>query len=268
MRVIGEYLRRFLRLWLFWFWAPVLDVLTFLADPYIPGFSFPREIYWAVPLLGVVVANIRLFAEVESEKQSLQDRIDEFEDMRADIRFKKLEDFYYTPSSQAQSPFPGLKVKLDYYTLLDENGLPGWIVIGAYLEGEKKSWERGELIWEIIEADLPPFLALDESNKGQFQWANMCPFTKIDDWKDDFEARYEVALQITQRGDPLSFARSLSSPGFYRVVIHYWTKRGIDSKSKTHSLVLEGDLDELRLELCKKWSTGKFDELATAAGCQ
>jgi hypothetical protein len=52
-----------------------MDVLAFFADPYIPGFSFPKEVYWAMPLVGFVVANVKLFAEVESEKQLLQDYI-------------------------------------------------------------------------------------------------------------------------------------------------------------------------------------------------
>jgi hypothetical protein len=59
-------------------------------------------------------------------------------------------------------------VKRDHYTFLDENGLPGWIVIGALLEGEKKSLERGELLWEIAETSLPSLFVFGENNEENF----------------------------------------------------------------------------------------------------
>jgi hypothetical protein len=267
MRVLTRYLHRFLKLWLFWFWAPALDVLAFFADPYIPDFSFPREVYWVIPLLGFVWANVKLFAELESEKQLLQSHIDELEDARANIRFKELEIFSFIASDQRSSPFPDLKVKLGS-SFLDKTGLPGWVVIGAYLKGEKKSHERGELVWKIAETSLPPLFIFDGSNKGEFQWPSGCPFTRIDGWKDDFEARYELPLRIAQRDDARLFAHSLSSLDSYRVVIRYWTSRGIDSESKPHCLLLEGDFQELREELCEKWKSWGFSELAQIAKCQ
>jgi hypothetical protein len=266
MEIFKSYLVRFLKLWIFWFWFVVLDGLGLLIDTFVPTFSPPKWLYGIIPAIGFLVASVKLFAELESEKQLLQRRIDELEDARANIRFKKLEIFSFIASDQRSSPFPDLKVKLGS-SFLDKTGLPGWVVIGAYLKGEKKSHERGELVWKIAETSLPPLFIFDGSNKGEFQWPSGCPFTKIDGWKDDFEARYELPLRIGQRDDARLFAHSLSSLDSYRVVIRYWTSRGIDSESKPHSLVLEGDFQELREELCEKWRSWGFSELAQIAKC-
>jgi hypothetical protein len=268
VRVIGRYLYRFLKLWLFWFWAPVLDVLAFFADPYIAGFSFPKAVYWAIPILGFLAANVKLFAEVESEKRVLQDRINELEDVRADIRFKKTEDFCEISSPNENYPFSGPKPAIDRQTRLGQNGMPGWIVIGAELEGEKKSWEAGQLIWKITEVDLPPNFLLGDGNQGAFRWKKPGSLlTRIEDWRDDFKAGYEIPLEIAERDDACSFAQCLSSLGSYRVVVTYCTRRGIDNESRSHILVLEGDFHKLREELCKKWREGKFGELAQLAQC-
>jgi len=216
------------------------------------------------------LANLQVFRESEAEKRRLESYIDEIEDTRANIRFKHNKCWSDFPSYHKESPFPDLKLELNQQPFLDESGLPGWVRIGADLKGEKKSDESGELVWEMVEANLPPIFAIDESNKGSFQWmrGGGLPIEKIKDWKDDFDAVFELPLRIADREDPHRFARTMRTLGSYRIVINYHTLRGIDSESKSHSLILEGDFQELRDQLCEAWKGWGFAELAELADCQ
>ena len=64
------------------------------------------------------------------------------------------------------------------------------------------------------------------------------------------------------------FDRLLVSLKPYRVVIRYWTLRGLDEKSESRSLILEGDFGELRNEICEQWRDKGLKELVQLAGCQ
>ena len=64
--VTTRYLLRFLQLWLFWFWFVALDAVGLIVDTFVPGFSPPRWVYWAIPGIGFVVANVKLFSDQES----------------------------------------------------------------------------------------------------------------------------------------------------------------------------------------------------------
>jgi hypothetical protein len=77
--VLIRYLVRFLGLWIIWFWFFALDGLGLVIDTFVPAFSPPRWLYWAIPAIGFLIANVKLFAEVESKEQQLQSRIAELE---------------------------------------------------------------------------------------------------------------------------------------------------------------------------------------------
>jgi hypothetical protein len=73
------YLVRFIKLWIVWFWFFALDGLGLIVDTLAPSFSPPRWLYWLIPVIGIIAANVKLFSEVEGEKRNLQNRIAELE---------------------------------------------------------------------------------------------------------------------------------------------------------------------------------------------
>ncbi len=79
-KFLPRYLVRMLELWVIWFWFFALAALGLVIDTFVPAFSPPRWVYWAlIPGIGFLVANVRLFAECEVEKRLLQNRIDELQ---------------------------------------------------------------------------------------------------------------------------------------------------------------------------------------------
>jgi hypothetical protein len=267
MKIIERYIARLVALWIVWFWFPALDLLSAVVDTFVPGFNVPRLWYWAIPAIGFVVVNVKLFADQEAEKQALQMKLDEYEDTRADIRFKKFKDYVHISYSQRKSPFSDLDVAIEYHTHLDKNGMPGWIIIGALLKGMKKSEEPGDIHFEIAEWELPKRFEIDQHASGDFRWQNHSPIHRLEKWYDDFQALFELPVKIRLREDVQIFASDLHSLGNYRIVIRYHTSRGIDSESKQHELVLSGDFRELQHDLCKKWTDWNFPELAKLANC-
>ena len=262
--ILKRYLCRFLKLWIIWCWFLALDGLGLVIDTFVPAFSPPRWLYWAIAAFGFLAANVKLFAEQESEKQKLQGRINEFEDTRADIHFKKKEDFCY-PASIHYSCFVSGKKGYHDSEVLYRDGLPIGVIIGAHLEGWKWSDEPGKPISKIAEVDLPPLF--DLLNEGSFQNPKGVTLDRIEGFSYGLPARYELPIKITVE-DPRSFAQRLNSVDSYRVVIQYYTKRVDDSESTSHLLTLEGDFQEFRDEICEKWKGWGFSELAQLAECQ
>ncbi len=254
----------------------VLGIVLFFLLAFVPDFKAPWWEPWLVVgiiILFFFVANVRLFAEVEFEKEQLHDLINAYEDTRADICFKKLESYCYVPYSSRYCPFPDLKAEIDRPSGLDNQGLPGWVVLGTQLEGMNQSQEFGRLKLEIVDMDLPSLLVFDETAPGHFFYGHGGGYMgqrvdTIDGWRDPFPARYELPLRIAERDSPHIFVQQLNSLKSYRIEINYWTQRGIDEASKNHLMIVEGDLGELRREICEKWNNEGLGELAKLADCQ
>lgn len=267
MDIFRKYFGRLLKIWITWVFIiqDVFGLFALVMFFFNPGSSFPWWVSWLFGFSIIVTfggANLVLFAQLESEKQELQDRINEYEDTRANIFFKKTED-HLRPVSKHSDSFPhGERAFHQHSDYLREDGLPIGIIIGAELKGTKRSEEPGDLIWEITEIDLPPKLVA--SDKGSFRWPTGSPFDRIEKFRYEFDAKYELPIKIEQ--DLRSFAQSLSSLGSYRIVIEYRTRR-FDSESETHFLILEGDFRQFRDEICKQWERW-FSELAQLAKCQ
>jgi len=85
IQILKGYSVRLLKLWIIWFWFFALDALGLVVDTFIPDFSPPRWLYWAVAVLGFLTANVRMFAESESEKYLLRERIAQLEEPYADL---------------------------------------------------------------------------------------------------------------------------------------------------------------------------------------
>lgn len=64
--ILVRYLIRLVRLWLFWCWFVALDALGLVVDTFFPDCSPPRWIYWTIPILGFLLANVKLFADQET----------------------------------------------------------------------------------------------------------------------------------------------------------------------------------------------------------
>lgn len=273
MDIIRKYVSRLLRVWITWIFIiqDVLELVAFVMFFLSPGFSFPWWGFWLFGFSIIVTfgaANLMLFAEQESEKQELQNRINEFKDTRADILIKKTQDFCYAAS--LHSPYFSHKGKTFHQTSdhLHRNGLPIGLVIVAELKVAKRSHEPGDLDWKIIDVDLPYPFDLLEDNKGSLQWGQRGgkSIDRIEGFLFEQEARYELPIKITEQ-NPNSFAQSLRYPGSYRIVIEYHTIR-FDDLSQTHYLKLEGNFQEFHDDICKKWKNCRLDELAQLAGCQ
>jgi len=108
VQVTVRYLVRLLKLWIIWFWFLALDGLGLIVDTFAPGFSPPRWLYWVIPAVGFVIANIKLFAEMESEIQALQSHIADLLDAKAKLTpafalgGKKLSDHIVLPTRSAK----------------------------------------------------------------------------------------------------------------------------------------------------------------------
>lgn len=111
VRVSTKYLVRLLKLWIIWFWFLALDGLGLIVDTFIPGFSPPRWLYWVIPAVGFLVANVKLFAEMESEMQTLQNRITGILDAKPKLmpffrlgkeEGKKLSDYIVLPTRSTE----------------------------------------------------------------------------------------------------------------------------------------------------------------------
>lgn len=265
MKYVKSYFSSILKLWLFWAWGGIIAFIGGVVDLYNPNYDFPREIYWRIIIAALLIANIKLYSD-------LRQKLDAYEDTRANIRFIKTEDVVTLASYHGRGsspPYPDLAVKIDNHSGLDSNGLPAWIQFWAHLEGENKRNEGGEIQWEIKSVKLPSCFLWEQNAQDGFTWKfdTQSVFTGVDGWKDKFTAHFVVNIKIVNLEEPQEFARQLRSLSPYRVEVEYWTLRGIDNKSPKHMLVLEGDFSGLYYDLCKKWNEWRFPELAKLAGC-
>lgn len=64
--LLRGYFSRFLKLWVFWFWFAILDVIGLISTIFI-SFDPPRIWYFIMPAIGFVVANIKLYADDQAE---------------------------------------------------------------------------------------------------------------------------------------------------------------------------------------------------------
>jgi hypothetical protein len=274
MKTLRKYLGRVLEAWwikLILSLESVLSLVAFVLFFLVPDFSFPWWVFWLFGfaiILTFGTANLMLFGEQESEIQELQDYINELEDTRADILTKKTQDFCYAASLHSRYFSHEGKTFHQTSDHLHKNGLPIGLVIGAELKVTKRSNEPGDLDWKITEVDLPRSFDLLEDNKGSFQWGPRggAPLDRIERFLYEQGARYELPIKVTEQ-DPRRFAHSLRSLGSYHIVVKYRTKR-FDSESKPHHLILEGDFQEFRDEICRNWKNCRLDELAQLAKCQ
>ena len=58
-QLIIAYFCRFIKNWAFWFWSPIIDILTLLADRNFTNLDIPIEVYWSIPVVGFIIANIK-----------------------------------------------------------------------------------------------------------------------------------------------------------------------------------------------------------------
>ena len=65
--ILREYAARLAKLWIFWFWSVALDILGLLFDTFFPGFEPIWFWYLLIPAVGLVAANVKLFAEDQAE---------------------------------------------------------------------------------------------------------------------------------------------------------------------------------------------------------
>lgn len=79
LQLLKNYLARLLRLWIVWFWFFALDALGLVVDTFVPTFSPPQWLYVTIAAIGFLVANVKLFAESESERQVLEVRVAQLE---------------------------------------------------------------------------------------------------------------------------------------------------------------------------------------------
>lgn len=272
---LGAYLKEVL-------WEGLQKLFTFFDILGIVLFFFPQlaervfENKWLARRIGVIIfvasflfANFILY-------RKLKGLIDESEDAGADIRFEMEKDICEL-ARHASHYFSHEGKRIHPCEVLYRNGLPIGVIIGAWLKGENRRDEPGELVWKIIEKEFTgPFALRDESDNGSFLSPSGEPLGRISAWQYDIAAKYELPIKVTVE-DPPTFAQSLSSLGSYHIVIEYRTKRGIESYSrKKHHLTLEGDFAKLQDEICKKWKQFEegdkllegFSELAQLAECQ
>lgn len=271
--ILRAFLKYLLQLAVVWFLVvlfyilDMLDVLDTLGvvERLAPGFNLPeRQLYLLLLAISFVMANPIIYIKQTLEKQSLENRIAEFEATEANILLE-LAGTGFSPSGTGTSrPFP--EVKVDSYGF-DEHGLPGWGVLWVSLKGENIGWEAGIPVCEFNrgKTELPslfdPNFVLDKGISDEIFW----DASRRIEGRTPFEAYLRLNVRITER-DPQVFARSLNSLKKYRVVINYYTKP-IVGKSEPHvrSLPIEGDFQEFRQQLLEYWRHSKYRELAQIA---
>ncbi len=145
---LKKYVSRLLELWInrVFLALDALGFVTFLIVYFKADFSLPRWAYWiffAFAFITFLGANVRLFADVEAEKQSLRNRISELEAIEANIRLDFVKAWFNLSHSGVPSPFP--EVEIDQFGF-DEHGLPSWVSIWAKLKIRDIGYEPGELV--------------------------------------------------------------------------------------------------------------------------
>lgn len=246
LEVFGRYMYRFLRVWIFWIWAPALEVLGIVIFYLVPTFSPPRWLFWAIALAGFVVANLKLFAEYESEKRSLENRIAELEAKEADILLEVKSKS--TPQFRISSYSPS------------DHTLPDLGTISARLRLENIGKEKGKLVYDGIdkdETDLSPLLAFYENNGDRFE----SPLPEFIDGGKGDDASWLVGVKVTAP-DSDSLARALSSFEGYSIVINYHTRRIGGKTSRQRTLTIEGNFRQRILEYWKQISRNDLVKLA------
>jgi len=251
VKFIGRYLSRFLQLWLFWFWAPVLDVLAFLSDPYIPGFSFPREVYLAIPIIGFIVTNIRLFAE----QKQLIEKLDA-QEANLEVAIISTE-IYVTHLSPSKFDFVPHDIRGDQRYNdqgFDGNGIPASVIISTELLVTNAGRQPGLLSWRIDRSKtrLPSLFKFreDPSRVDENGFFEGIPVDTIEG-KTRHRGFWHLRLDVVEQ-NPHVFAQKLPTLNNYRIFMRYHTDR-IGSISESRELVIEGSFENFRRQVIHYW---------------
>jgi hypothetical protein len=216
-------------------------------------------LYWVIPVIGFVVANIKLFGELESEKTGLQKQIDEFEDTSARILLEVTETEFSHSYGSRRSPFRGIQSNPRGF---DKQGIPDWGVFWARLRISNIGYDSGTLVVKIDETNtkLPVFFDQQSFHLEFYAPANLAGRTEHTE-----DLYYDV---LFAEKEPQTFAQSLKylvkSNGRYKIVLRYLTKR-IDGNSETQELIIEGDFRYLHQKITEYWRGFYHNELADLA---
>lgn len=263
MQWLIQYVKRLLAIWFTWVLlaASIIGAILLLIDLHYPTFPLPQWAFWAY--IGVIFfcflgANVRLFANLEIETQTLLQRIAELKAVEGKLRIV-LRHFGFEPSRSHDSPqFRGRVLDPNGY---DKDGLPDCACVWADIEIENVGYEPGELVIELDHSatELPRIFAIDENVTIQFHGS---PSVKIPG-RSQQKRQIMIKFAIRER-NPQAFARALQTPQAYKFVLKYYTRR-IGGTSEEERLVVEGDLGYFREEVIKYWRGFGFSELAEIA---
>ena len=86
IRYLPKYFIKILEAWIVWVWFPALDALGLVVETFMPTFSPPREIYWLIPGVGFVVANVKLLLDYENKLKAYEYQAPEYEFQIINVR--------------------------------------------------------------------------------------------------------------------------------------------------------------------------------------
>jgi hypothetical protein len=241
----------------------MLDVISFISDPYIPGFSFPREMYLLIPIIGFVVANIKLFADQEYRLAELQTTK---ADLNITVTKKGIYILCFVPSQfDYRSFLPGEYDKCGF----NKVGVPGAVFISLELKIKNNGPQASELVWQVDQSkmDLPALFMIGE-NTSWFQenntyWSHENGFfeglpSSIGEWVTIRQVLWHLPVEIIEQ-ESRTFAKKLSKLNPFRLYLNYHTDASV---SKKRTLVVELDCQELRSQVIQYWNKHGFKELS------
>lgn len=259
LKITGAYLKRFFQLWFIWFWFVALDAIGLIFDTFVPTVSPPRWLYWFIPAIGFVIANIKLFYDNEIEKDTLINKIRGYEAYEANIKLEAINPIFSHSQGSRQSPFPDVPRSPGGF---NQQGLPDWGSLSVRIRFVNIGHESGKPIVEINESKVElPSLFKNHYNVTFYEPS------KIDGRE---EQSHDLYFDVPIReNDPTAFALALKdlvkSNKRYRIAIRYWTRR-IDGESEPRHLWIEGDFTYFYQEIMEYWDGFGFKELASIAG--
>ena len=146
VRFLPKYLTKILEVWVVWVWFFVLDALGLVVDTFVPTFSPPRWLYWAIAGVGFALANVKLLLDYEVKLADYEYQAPEYDidvtGVEVDICRRACHvNVYCDISIRPTTPWIGYLVKVTVDRDHQIRGLSNWQVSGVWSANNRvSSW--------------------------------------------------------------------------------------------------------------------------------
>lgn len=232
-----DYLRRFFKLWMFWFWFIVFDFIGYIIKLFV-SFNIPSWGYWVIAVFGVLLANFKLFTQITSEYNKLK------MEKHADITLERREHFLSINSWGNNIPRQlKFKINFDIRNKGDENGrIKSVQVTKLDVQTSLLSWQSNKVRWVRYRKD-------GERSYDQYV-AISWPYS-VEAKKIDQNLICEIEVDVMEENSE-KFAERLDELNGYTIVIGYQCE-GIEGSVSEKTLEFKGLFEDIKTNIIEKW---------------